>query len=182
MPRLIAFVLAVSFMAVLSRKTLSRPKAHGFWRFFAFVAIVAQLLLAFPFWLVKPFSWHQLVSWPLLAISLVLVIVGFRWLRKIGGSGQREPEPANFAFENTGRLVTTGPYRWIRHPMYSSLLFLSWGAFFKRPALAELALALLTSCFLWQTARVEERENIAVFGAAYEAYVKSSKMFVPCLF
>ena len=44
------------------------------------------------------------------------------------------------------------------------------------------ALAVVASLFLTLTARTEEAENIRFFGAAYEDYMKRTKMFVPFLF
>jgi hypothetical protein len=37
-------------------------------------------------------------------------------------------------FEKTTQLVTTGVFKYIRHPLYSSLLLLAWGVFFKHPS------------------------------------------------
>ena len=45
-------------------------------------------------------------------------------------------------------LVTGGPYRVVRHPLYASLLFLTWGFYLKHPANPELLLALSASLFL----------------------------------
>jgi len=181
MARLAVFILITVGLTVLSWRALKDPSSHGFWRFFAFVAVTAQVLLALPFWLRRPFSWNQVASWLLLTVSLSLVIAGVCWLRKIGGHRSRKTSSANYEFENTAQLVTTGPYHWIRHPMYSSLLFLSWGAFSKHPALVGLGVALLATFFLWWTARVEEGENLRAFGNEYAAYMKKSKMFIPFL-
>jgi protein-S-isoprenylcysteine O-methyltransferase Ste14 len=85
-------------------------------------------------------------------------------------------------FEKTTTLVTVGAYRYIRHPLYSSLLSLTWGVFFKSPFWLGGILALLASCFLVATAKMEESENIRFFGAPYQAYMKQTKMFVPFLF
>ena len=78
-----------------------------------------------------------------------------------------------------GKLVTRGPYRLIRHPMYSSLLLLAWGAFFKHFTIFGLGLVLLTSLFLYITGLMEEKENLAFFGPTYREYMKSTKMFLP---
>lgn len=79
-------------------------------------------------------------------------------------------------------LVEVGAHKYIRHPLYSSLLFLSWGIFFKALSLQVGFLAILTTIFLVATAKVEERENIRFFGSADQAYIKRTKMFVPFLF
>ena len=89
--------------------------------------------------------------------------------------------PENHSFENTVNVVEEGLYRYVRHPMYSSLLFLGWGAFLKNITLVTSGLIFLVSGFLVAAARVEERENVRFFGAAYEAYMKRSRMFIPWL-
>ena len=132
-------------------------------------------------WFKDPLAWHQLISWILLLVSLALVIVGVRSLRRIGRQNAERNDPALLGVEKTSRLVTVGLYRYIRHPMYNSLLFLGWGMFFKSPSWPEAGLALLCTVFLVATARVEERENIAYFGDEYMEYMKRSKMFIPFL-
>jgi len=84
--------------------------------------------------------------------------------------------------EDTTRLVEVGAYRYIRHPMYSSLLFLGWGAFFKDPSWMGFALVLIATASLIITAKVEERENIRKFGDDYTQYLNVTKMFVPFVF
>lgn len=100
-------------------------------------------------------------------------------LKQSGGHGEREDMPENFSFENTVHVVEAGLYRFIRHPMYSSLLFLAWGAFFKHITLLNIVLILAVSGLLIAVAKVEERENVRFFGAAYESYMQRTKMFIP---
>jgi len=81
--------------------------------------------------------------------------------------------------DNTVVLVTRGIYKYIRHPLYSSLLLLSWGIFLKDVSPVSLALALVASGFLVGMARVEEKENVQKFGDDYSSYIKTTKMFIP---
>jgi protein-S-isoprenylcysteine O-methyltransferase Ste14 len=106
----------------------------------------------------------------------------FHLVRRYGKPNGRRNEKALIGIEKTSTLVTTGVYGYIRHPLYSSLLFLGWGTFFKHPSWPGGLLALLATIFLMLTARVEEDENIRFFGTAYQEYMKQSKMFVPYLF
>jgi protein-S-isoprenylcysteine O-methyltransferase Ste14 len=66
--------------------------------------------------------------------------------------------------------------------MYSSLLFLAWGIFFKAPHWPGGLLALAATLFLVFTARADEAEDIRFFGQAYLDYMKRTKRFVPFLF
>ena len=85
-------------------------------------------------------------------------------------------------FERTTTLVTVGAYRYIRHPLYSSLLFLAWGVAFKVPSWLSGLLAVVATLFLVATAKADEAEDIRFFGPAYQEYMKKTKMFIPFLF
>jgi protein-S-isoprenylcysteine O-methyltransferase Ste14 len=95
---------------------------------------------------------------------------------------QRAGDPALLAFEKTTTLVTSGIYQYIRHPLYSSLLLLTWGIFFKAPSLYGAALGTIATLFLIATARVDETECIHFFGPPYQGYMQKTKRFIPYLF
>ena len=158
-------------------------RSHGFYRFFAFELLSALILLNVPMWFRDPLSARQLVSWFLGAVSIGLAMEGFRLLRVIGRPAPTAARSANLSFENTTTLVTVGAYRWIRHPLYASLLALVWCAYLKNPfAIGGIVLAPIASGFLAATAVAEERENLGNFGAAYAAYMKRTRRFVPFVF
>jgi protein-S-isoprenylcysteine O-methyltransferase Ste14 len=141
------------------------------------------ILINLDVWFYQPFSLHQIISWLLLVASIYLVIHGVQLLRMVGRpDSERDNDPALIGFEKTTQLVQVGAYRYIRHPLYSSLLFLTWGAFFKQPSWAGILLAGLATLFLTMTAKIEERENTAFFGEVYQDYMKQTKMFIPFLF
>jgi protein-S-isoprenylcysteine O-methyltransferase Ste14 len=100
-------------------------------------------------------------------------------LKKRGGIRGRKNDLTNYNFENTTVLVKDGIYKYIRHPMYSSLLFLCLGAFSKSISLYTTLLTVIAILFLILTAKTEEKENIKFFGYSYEEYIKETKMFVP---
>jgi len=115
-------------------------------------------------------SARQLVSWFLGAASIGLAIEGFRLFRLIGRPTPTATRSTNLPFENTTTLVTVGAYRFIRHPLYASLLALVWCAYLKNPLpITGIVLALGASGFLIATSIAEEQENLMSFGAAYAA-------------
>lgn len=179
MPEYLAFALLSVPIVFVSRRSLAHPRAHGFYRFFAWEFMLALLLLNYRWWFADPFSLRQIASWLLLIISLYLVIAGVRQLGKAGRAEIRPDQTQNLGFENTAGLVTTGVYRYIRHPMYSSLLGLAWGIFLKNITITGAALAILSSILIYITARIEEIENIRFFGNPYTAFKKHNKMFIP---
>jgi protein-S-isoprenylcysteine O-methyltransferase Ste14 len=180
--KVITFGVITLLLLYVSRESLRSLRFHGFYRFFAWEMITALVILNLDAWFVAPLAWHQLISWVLLVLSLFLVIDGVRLLRLIGKPDARRTDEGLIGVEKTTQLVTVGVYQYIRHPLYSSLLCLSWGAFFKLPSLIGSILALGASLFLTLTAKAEEAENSQYFGVAYHAYQKRTKMFIPYAF
>ncbi len=181
MVKLALFLAATAGITWLSRASLRKPGSHGFYRFLAWEAILALILLNAEHWFRRPFSAHQLVSWSLLIVSALLVVHGVHLLRALGKPSHQRPDEALMGLERTTTLVRTGAFKYIRHPMYSSLLFLAWGVFFKDPAWLPGILAFAASGFLVATAKAEEAENIRFFGPAYESYMRETRMFIPFL-
>jgi protein-S-isoprenylcysteine O-methyltransferase Ste14 len=85
------------------------------------------------------------------------------------------------ADQGTG-LVTTGPYRLVRHPIYLGLALLAMGealAFGSWPALV-IALLGMVPTFAWR-ARAEEQLLSRTFGERYAVYRQQTKMIIPYL-
>ncbi|MGB8260449.1 MAG: isoprenylcysteine carboxylmethyltransferase family protein [Terracidiphilus sp.] len=182
MIRLALFGLASLALLPLSWRSLGNVRAHGFYRFFAFEFLTALILWNAPLWFRDPFCLRQWAAWTLGAVSIALVIEGFRLLRIVGRPSGAGPE-TNLAFENTTQLVTIGAYRWIRHPLYASLLALGWCAWLKQPLEGvSAALAAGATAALVATALAEERENRLRFGPAYGDYCRRTRRFIPFVF
>lgn len=75
-------------------------------------------------------------------------------------------------------LVTSGPYRYIRHPIYTGLLLGVCGTALATNLIGLLIALALTGLFYY-AARVEEQNMTAAFPAAYPAYQASTKMLIP---
>ena len=174
MVKFIIFIVVTAGIVFYSWKSLRQLRSHGFFRFFAWEAILLLVLLNVDYWFREPFSPLQIVSWLLFLASIVVAAHGFYLLHAVG-----RPEGE---FEDTTVLVRQGAYKYIRHPLYSSLLLLSWGVFFKDVSLLSIILTLAALVFLVATARVEEAENLQKFGDEYTDYMKVTRMFIPFLF
>jgi protein-S-isoprenylcysteine O-methyltransferase Ste14 len=171
---ILIFVVANVAILYVSRPSSRDIRSHGFYRFFAFEAVLVLFLLNMRYWFNAPFSIHQIASWFFLLCSLFLVVHGFYLLRLIG-KPKRD-------IEDTTVLVKQGAYKYIRHPLYSSLFFGCWGAFFKQPSPIGTILGVFASIAIIATAKVEERENLQKFGDEYSEYLRSTKMLIPFLF
>jgi protein-S-isoprenylcysteine O-methyltransferase Ste14 len=181
-PELIQFVIGSVVLAWFSRKSLRQPGSHGFYRFFAWEGILALVLINRNAWGMDPYSANQLASWPLLAGSIALVALGVGALVKHGRVSGERVSGALYEWEKTTALVTTGIFAHIRHPMYTSLLALNWGAFLQAPSWLGAAVALPVSLLLLLTALADEQECLAYFGTAYAEYMRRTRRFIPGLF
>ncbi len=76
--------------------------------------------------------------------------------------------------------MTDNVYRYIRHPMYASLFLLATGVVLKQPTFwPALVVFAIVVAAVYLTAKAEELDTLAAFGAAYAAYMKTSRMFIP---
>jgi len=179
----ILFGIGSIILIAISWKSLNNPRSHGFYRFFAWECILLLFAVNIKYWFKNPFAWYQLIAWILLIISLVPLAYGVHFLRTRGKpTKKRRGDDSLLGFEKTTSLVTTGIYKYIRHPLYSSLLFLAWGIYFKLPSLMGIALVSVTTAFLFATAKADEAECIQFFGDQYIEYIKRTKMFIPKVF
>ena len=78
-------------------------------------------------------------------------------------------------------LVRTGPYRTIRHPIYSGLILAVVGTALAISLYYLIAVALVGAYFIY-SAVVEERNMASMFPDAYPDYKRATKMLVPFIF
>ncbi len=172
MPILLFFLATLAFGYFTWRYAIVNPRRQGPYRFVAFEGIAAIVLLNYRQWFVDVFSPLQIASFIALAISIYLPIAGFLLLRRRGAPQGH--------FEYTTELVTTNLYRFIRHPMYASLLFLALGAWLKQPLYWPAAVIFaIVVVALFLTAQAEEEDMKQAFGQRYVDYMKTTKRFIP---
>jgi protein-S-isoprenylcysteine O-methyltransferase Ste14 len=76
-------------------------------------------------------------------------------------------------------LVTTGPYRWVRHPFYSSLAVDVIGAGLVTANWFVWLTGVMAFVLIWLRTRTEERNLVARFGDEYREYRKNTGRLVP---
>ena len=80
------------------------------------------------------------------------------------------------------RLIRSGPYKRLRHPIYTGLLTMYAGtALVMGTWLALGGLAMAIAAYA-RKIRLEERNLRVLFGAEYDAYTRESRVLVPWLF
>jgi protein-S-isoprenylcysteine O-methyltransferase Ste14 len=141
--------------------------------------LVAAALLVCPEksggWVFTPFMARTIVTYwigvGLLAAGLSFSILARRYLGR-NWSG-------TVTLKEDHELIRTGPYRWVRHPIYTGILL---GFIGSAVALAEwrglAAVALVTIAFLLKI-RLEERWMIETFDDAYRRYRREVKALIP---
>lgn len=168
----IAFIVGTVFIILFSWfLSIKYKRYHGITRFFAFESVFILVLLNYRVWFHNPFSILQIISWVLLIISLWAVIYGYLLLKRKG-------DPT-INFENTSKLVKSGIYGYIRHPLYFSVFLLGTGIMLKDPGKVQIILGIVNLIAVYFTALIEEGEMIEKFGDEYRSYMKETKMFIP---
>jgi len=168
---MVYFLAWILFTILLLGFTLARSHPYRFPRFLAFESILSLIFLNAAVWFLDPLSALQVISWICLICSIYLAGQGFFLIKTKGN-------PAG-DFEDTTRLITSGVYKFIRHPLYTSLLLFSLGAFLKDPSLMGTGLVITTAIGVYLTARIEEGHNLERFGDAYQDYMDQTKRFIP---
>ena len=113
------------------------------------------------------------------AVGLVLFPLGLGFAiwarvnmgRNWGGPMTKKDEP---------ELVTSGPYRLVRHPIYSGIVVAGAGTAVALSWVGLIVVALAGVYFLY-SATVEERYLTEQFPDAYPGYRRSTKMLVPLI-
>ena len=182
MEKLIIFGVLSIPVILLSWRSLFSYKNHGFYRFFSWECILWLLASNFRFWFEDPFIPRQIISWILLFSSVWYLLAGAILMKKFGKAQSSKDRESLFEFEKTTQLIDRGIFRYIRHPLYGSLILLTWGIFLKHMSVSLLFVALTSTIFLYFTAMFDEKECIQYFGEQYRQYMTRSKMFVPFLF
>ena len=75
-------------------------------------------------------------------------------------------------------LVTDGPYRYVRHPIYGGIMLAMLGTAIGAGAFWVVPLVLFSGYFVY-SARREESIMIAQFPGQYPAYMRRTRMFLP---
>ena len=109
-------------------------------------------------------------------VALVFLGLAFAvWARRHIGSNWS----GTVTVKESHVLVRTGPYAWVRHPIYTGLLVAILGSAVARGELRGVwALALCTFAFV-RKLRIEERWMRQVFGAEYERYSAQVPALIP---
>jgi len=139
------------------------------------VAVILVVLLLIR---LRVFKGHTVTSNPWLdGVGLAIFASGLAlavWARIYLGRNWGMP----MAEKDDPELVTTGPYRRVRHPIYTGIILAMVGTAIAVSWYWFVAVALIGAYFIY-SATMEERYMTGAFPDAYPAYKHSSKMLIP---
>jgi protein-S-isoprenylcysteine O-methyltransferase Ste14 len=142
--------------------------------------IVHPLLNAFassPPALLRPFFHNAVVGWTCVALAAGALAGTMVCWKRMGKSWRMGIDP----HDRSAPLIVSGPYAYVRHPIYalSSLLMLASVGVLPTPLM--LVLAIVHLLLLQWEARREERHLLAAHGDTYATYRQSVGRFLPRL-
>jgi len=125
--KVIVFLILSLPLLALSWRALFSLKNHGLYRLVVFECILWLAIQNYRYLIVEEFDFQQLVSSVFMITSLVFVLSAVLTMRKKGRVSKQRQDHTLLGFEKTTVLIESGIFKRVRHPMYSSLLFLAWG-------------------------------------------------------
>jgi len=130
--------------------------------------------LAWLYWpILPPARWVTALAVALTAAGLLFAI----WARlHLGGNWS-----GTVTMKVGHELIRSGPYEWVRHPIYSGIFLALLGTALERRQLrGVIALPLIYAGFLRKIRR-EEQFMGTLFGAGYDEYVRTTGALIPRL-
>lgn len=142
-------------------------------------AFIALWMYFVPKWIAgaRAFDNPQLLGWIVVAIGAA---VGLPCVWEFAWRGLGTPAP----FDPPRRLVVSGPYRWVRNPMYLGMGIALIGEAIVFPNLTLTLLATVVVLFVGVSLFImgyEEPTLRRTFGADYEHYTRSVRRWIPRL-
>lgn len=83
--------------------------------------------------------------------------------------------------QKSHQVATTGPYALLRHPQYSGFMIIMFGFLLQWPTILTLLMFPVLVFMYTHLAKREEKEALAEFGDAYNAYRQNTPAFFPSL-
>lgn len=178
---LVLWLLFSIYWGIAANQSAPTKTSESVWSRRLHVILVngALLLLVLPIpglrWRFLPESVFLVAAGLAIQAAFVLLAVWAR--RHLGSNWSGE---VRIAAEH--QLVRSGPYRFVRHPIYTALLGMYCGTGLVSGEIhAPVALVIVTLAY-WRKIRLEERALGETFGAEHEAYRRDAWAFIPGLY
>jgi len=193
-PALLIGMLVAGYWARVLRLVVKVRKQTGragnFWpaeplgrvlRIVWYPAVVAWIVhpLMHAFWpqpgvLLRGLYWQPLVQYPAVAVAAAAFVATWVCWKKMGKSWRMGIDPG----EKT-QLVVTGPYAYVRHPIYALQCVFAIASLAAVPTpLMGIVVAIVVLLLQWE-ARREEQYLLRIHGEVYARYLATVGRFIP---
>ncbi len=135
--------------------------------------ILLILLMVKPVQTLWPHDVSSLIGFLLLLVGFALALWAFASMRRKNFSVMPEPVAG-------GGLVEHGPYRYIRHPMYTSVMIACTGMLMAHGGWVKFLYLIVLAAVLWIKLKREEQLLSMVY-AGYSEYKKRTHALIPGL-
>jgi protein-S-isoprenylcysteine O-methyltransferase Ste14 len=115
-------------------------------------------------------------------IGLATYVVGFALMAWALIALRRSYQLGGLAPRSEDRVVTSGPYRVIRHPMYAAVLLISFGLACLTQSLIGLAVFIVYVVLLSRLVPIEESRLLSAYGESYSTYRRDTRRLVPFVY
>lgn len=171
------------FVSAFGTKRAARVDSLGTMLVYRLPLMIAFVLLlmgshgAGPAWLWQRFL-PASVAWDWLGLALLAFGVGFAcWARVALGRNWS----ARVQLKQDHELVVAGPYRWVRHPIYTGILLGLAGTVLVFGEWRDVLALTFAATAFWFKLRHEEAWMRERFGAVYVDYMRHTKALIPGL-
>lgn len=142
----------------------------GLWIAAPFLAITARSRIT------TPLQIPPVLSWSAAAMVLSCLVASWICWKQMGRSWRMGINP-----EEKTQLVVSGPYAYVRHPIYAISTVMAGASVLAVPSALMLGAVLVHMTLLQWESRREERYLLSIHGEAYRLYCQTAGRFVPRL-
>jgi protein-S-isoprenylcysteine O-methyltransferase Ste14 len=169
------WLILVAYLTVSAIGVKREPQRHLLQSFGLMLAIIAAFLL--PYLPIFSFVNFAPVNPVLSGVGVILCVAGITflvWARQHLGKNWSQTVSAKIGHE----LVMSGPYRYVRHPMYAGGLLAALGSAIVCGGAFIFLLVILGAFFLWRVV-AEDKLMEEQFPNEYPEYKKRTKALIP---
>ncbi len=172
----------ISSFFVKKSETRRNWKSQIIWRIVIVVLVIVFIVISKNQsdlkGILQPFFSSSLVLqiiWTVLTVSGLVVAV---WARTVLGRNWS----GYVTYKKDHELVTGGPYKFVRHPIYTGAILMVIGTFLYYPNIFVLSFLISWSTMFMIRTKEEEKIMIKLFGKRYLDYMKKTKRLIPGIY
>lgn len=171
------FIIVWLISALSAKRTIKQSYSSWVFRFIFVVIALVAIRNGGSAYLMHSYWWQPSMSLPLDVLGLVLIALGIAtavWARYHLARNWGMP----MTHKEGAELVTTGPYAYIRNPIYTGMILAMIGSAFALGAWW-LFVAFAALCYFIYASIREEAIMLQMFPDTYPAYRARTKMLIP---